>query len=105
MVYGIRSKIAVHVFSTNIDPNDFVLDTVPVKRPNFGCPSPKKSCVARDFTKKDDLTFFTANDANSTNLDPVTNYMDYGDDGCMNNFSPMQVERMKAMWALRRADQ
>jgi len=32
-------------------------------------------------------------------LDPVTNYMDYSYDSCMNNFSPLQRSRMQAQVA------
>ena len=101
MVYGIRSKIVVHVLFTNIDPNDFVSDTPPVKKPNFGCQAPKKSCLVGDFSKPDEQIFFTANDGNSTITDGPSNFMDYGNDACMDFFSTGQYSRMKAIWAIR----
>jgi len=30
--------------------------------------------------------------------DPVTNFMDYVNDACMNNFTPGQIARMNSMW-------
>ena len=38
----------------------------------------------------------------SEGLDPVTNYMDYTYDSCMNNFTPLQRARMQAQVALYR---
>ena len=34
---------------------------------------------------------------NETRLNPVENYMDYSDDACMKQFTPLQVQRMKDM--------
>lgn len=60
-------------------PGDYCTDTPDEATPAFGCPKTRNSCP-------------------SAGLDPVTNYMDYSDDACMNNFTPGQHARMR--WAL-----
>lgn len=56
---------------------DLVADTAPEKSPAFGCP------VGRDTCRGD-------------GVDPITNFMDYSDDGCMTTFSGGQDTRMDA---------
>jgi hypothetical protein len=58
---------------------DFCADTPDEASPAYGCPGRRDTCA-------------------STGLDPVTNYMDYTDDACMNEFSADQAARMA--WAL-----
>lgn len=57
---------------------DRVCDTPPVATPNFGCVTGTNSC----HESSPDLP------------DSIHNYMDYGGDNCLNEFSPGQVQRM-----------
>lgn len=57
------------------EPNDECADTPQESGPEFGCPAGSDSCAA-------------------AGLDPITNFMDYTDDSCMNTFSADQVTRM-----------
>lgn len=57
---------------------DRVCDTPPVASPNYGCFTGTNSC----HESSPDLP------------DSIHNYMDYGDDDCINEFSPGQVQRM-----------
>jgi hypothetical protein len=62
---------------------DRVADTPSEDRPASGCPVGRNTCP-------------------DSGDDPVQNYMDYSDDSCMNNFTPGQSTRMKAMWGAYR---
>lgn len=64
--------------------NDQVADTPAERSPASGCPTGRDTCSARG-------------------LDPVTNYMDYTYDSCMDTFSSGQVTRMKNLWSSFRA--
>jgi hypothetical protein len=67
------------------DQGDRVKDTPCVKEPNFGCPpETTNSCPGSTFQ-------FAGND-------PVHNYMDYGDDDCLSDFSKGQKKRMRQNW-------
>lgn len=63
------------------NPGDFIKDTPTESEPQFFC-APRDSCVGAPF-KGDD---------------PITNFMDYVDDVCMDNFTADQTKRMRKHW-------
>ena len=60
---------------------DLVDDTPPESTWAFGCPIGRDSCP------------------DSNGEDPVTNFMNYSDDSCMNEFTPGQKVRIDEMFA------
>jgi hypothetical protein len=62
---------------------DSVTDTPPEASAAFGCPTGRDTC-------------------SGGGVDPITNYMDYSDDSCMNQFTPGQAARLKSQIATYR---
>jgi len=65
-------------------PGDEVDDTPFEGSPAFGCPVGRNTC-------------------SSTGVDPITNFMDYTDDDCMDRFSSGQSSRMASQFAAYRS--
>jgi hypothetical protein len=63
---------------------DWVVDTPPEAHPQFDCPVGADTCAA-------------------PGLDPITNFMDYTQDSCMNMFTQGQADRMSDAWLQFRA--
>lgn len=66
--------------------NDQVRDTAAERSAAFGCPVGRDTCTR----------------PRQAGLDPITNFMDYTDDACMNTFSAGQESRMDSQFMMYR---
>lgn len=67
--------------------NDQVVDTPAERSAAFGCPVGRDTCAGKKYV----------------GLDPITNFMDYTDDQCMDRFSGSQVTRIDGLHEQHRA--
>ncbi|KAM4063293.1 pregnancy-associated plasma protein-A domain-containing protein [Hirsutella rhossiliensis] len=73
-----------HTFDGGCKDGDKVADTPPEAKADYSCDTNLHSC-------------------GDARPDPVHNFMDYGPDSCLDNFTPLQFQRMRRMWEHLRA--
>ena len=90
----------LHTFEGGCDaPGDGVADTAPEAQPSFACDKTRDTCptpLPPDYIPG-------ISPLPEPVLDPVTNFMDYSYDSCMNHFTPGQRTRMMTAFMRYRA--
>jgi hypothetical protein len=85
---------AFHTFEGGCEaPGDYIADTAAEGEPSFTCPRTRDTCpteLPADWVLGDPEP--------EPVFDPVTNFMDYSYDSCMNNFTPGQRTRMVTLF-------
>jgi hypothetical protein len=77
-----------HTFEGSCNKNGDRVDDTPAEfEPNFFCVENIDSCTGKKFP----------------GVDPIHNFMDYGDDACLDHFTADQQERMQKQWRIYRA--
>lgn len=74
---------------------DYIHDTPAEGIASYGCPSARDSCTG-DIEKNNTFSV--------PGVDPVHNFMDYSDDGCLTHFTKGQTVRMQNSWREDRVD-
>ncbi|MCW2783574.1 MAG: metalloprotease [Marmoricola sp.] len=88
-----------HTFEGGCDGSgDYIADTAPEAEPSFQCQRTRDTCP----TPLPD-GWVTGDPVPAAVPDPVTNFMDYSYDSCMNHFTPDQRTRMVTSWLRYRA--
>jgi len=72
-----------HTFQGACKGGDQVQDTPPEGGPAYGCPEGRNTCAA-------------------PGLDPIHNFMDYGYDSCLTEFTPGQIQRLQRQMSVYR---
>jgi hypothetical protein len=88
-----------HTFEGGCEaPGDYVTDTAAEGEPSFTCPRTRDTCPT-------ELPegWVPGDPEPAPVFDPVTNFMDYSYDSCMNNFTPGQRTRMMTLFMRYRA--